>query len=125
MQERLSVVDKISMVMTKEDRIVREGKVAVVYRPSGWVDFHDLPSTVSLDPELVVLMETKEKLSSQENGYVLEKISDYLAKNYRLVLEDVSDMVLTWIPQNSYFVTYWTGLHEVLIVHDNISWTRA
>lgn len=122
--ERLSVVDEIELTITKVDRITREGRVAYVYSRLGFQGRYGLPWLRSLDPELVVLLETRGSLEGDQQGYVNEKIQEYITRVDDVVipLENIQAMTICWFPVGVKVASVWTGMEEIIITPTQITW---
>lgn len=84
MKDNLGISDKISFTVTKEKEIIRDGKVAILYAPgygAGWFTWHNVPELLR-DPEVVHLVECREKVFKEEKTYFTDKIVKYCQSTY-------------------------------------------
>lgn len=126
MNDHFSVSDQLSITVTRVDRIIREQKVAVTHNPAGWVVRFNLPPIRRLDPELVVLLETRDSLPPLEQGYVYDKIQEYILRTdgVSIPTSTLHTLTLQWIPVGTKIASVW--MHEVgvewLITQDDLDW---
>jgi hypothetical protein len=84
MKDNLGISDKISFAVTKEKEIIRDGRVAILYSPShgaGWFTWHGVPELLR-DPEVVHLVECREKVAEEDKAYYNEQIMKYCDVTY-------------------------------------------
>lgn len=84
MQETLTVTDNISFQIKKEKEIIRDGKVAILYSPrfgAGWYTWHRVYELLR-DPEVVHLVECRDRAPEDERPYYTEKIMTYCDNTY-------------------------------------------
>jgi len=84
MKDNLGITDQISFAVTKEKEIIRDGRVAILYSPShgaGWFTWHGVPELLR-DPEVVHLVECREKVPDEDKAYFNEQIEKYCEVTY-------------------------------------------
>lgn len=84
MIDRVGTTDTLSFKVIKETRIVRDDKVAILYSPgygAGWFTWHHVEALLR-DPEVVHLVECREKAEPDNAQYYNEKIIQYCNETY-------------------------------------------
>lgn len=128
--DRTSVTDTISFSVTKQDRIVKDGMVAVLHTidfGTGWYTWHRI-SKLIFDPEVVEMVLAMNQLPPDERGYAIDKIQDYCVKTYNLdtvLYQGAGDLVISWIPQGELFrITEYDG-RESIELYGQVQWIQA
>lgn len=124
MNDHFSVSDQLSIHITRVDRITRNHSIAVTHNDAGWISRYNLPPIRRLDPELVVLLETRDSLPPLEQGYVYDKIQDYILKTDHVSIPTtiLQTLTLFWIPSGKLITSIWNGRQESLLIKDNLEW---
>ncbi len=117
MRDNLGIEDKISFTVTKEKEIIRDGKVAVLYAPShgaGWFTWHNV-SELLRDPEVVHLVECREKGAEEEKTYFTDKIVNYCESTYGShCYFGAEDLTIEWIELGDKFrITEYDGAETI------------
>ncbi len=117
MRDHLGFNDQISFTITKEKEIIRDGRVAILYAPdfgSGWFTWHRVLELLR-DPEVVHLVECREKGAEEERAYFTEKIiryceSTYGGHNYH----GADDLMIEWVELGDKFrITEYDGAETI------------
>ena len=100
------------------DKVIRDGKVAVLYSPgfgAGWFTWHHIEELV-YDPRVVHYVETGEK----------ELILSYVGEVYPDVYcGGVDDLQIEWINEGTLFrINEYDG-NESIEIKDNVDWLVA
>lgn len=103
------------------DRVIRDGKVAVLYSPgygAGWSTWsHTNPDPQMLfDPHLVELVE--QGLGDQVRAYCEQEWPDQY-------LGGVNDLAIAWVPQGEYFRIQEYDGSERVEIRDQMAWIQA
>lgn len=128
MNDSLGIADQISFSVTKETKIVREGKVGVLYSSeygSGWYTWHNYKDLLT-DPEVVHLVDEREKAPEELRIYFNEKIVNYCERKYPGGhWNGVGQLAIEWIPLGTiYRVCEYDG-KERIELQDDIMWLTA
>lgn len=106
MRDKLGIQDQISFQVKKETRIVRDGKVAILYSdgPIGWYTWHHIEELIR-DPEVVHLVECREKAPPEDRVYYNEKILEYCRTRYGNdhTYEGINTLKIGWLLEGSKF----------------------
>ena len=100
------------------DKVIRDGKVAVLYSPgygAGWYSWHDVEALI-YDPRVVHYVETGEK----------ELITSYVEAVYPDVYcGGVDDLQIEWVPEGTRFrINEYDG-SESLEFEEDVGWIVA
>jgi hypothetical protein len=100
------------------DKVIRDGKVAVLYSPgfgAGWFSWHHIEALV-YDPRVVHYVETGEK----------ELILSYVDEVYPdIYCGGVEDLQIEWINEGTLFrINEYDG-SESIEIKDNVDWLVA
>ncbi len=100
-------------------RVVRFGKVAVIYSPgfgAGWYSWHHIEELL-FDPNLVDMI---------ERGAEEKDIADYCEQHYEKgYWGGIDDLVIEWIPEGSIFrINEYDG-NETVVLQDDDDWIVA
>jgi len=105
------------------DKVIREGKVAVLYSPgygSGWYSWSNSVKEMIFHPELVELIEN--------NRYdeITEELIEELFPNKGVYIgSNVRELEIKWIPQGTKFrIDEYDGAESVVIMEDD-NWIVA
>lgn len=107
-------------VITK-DRVIRDGKVAVVYSPgfgAGWSTWADseIREKIVFDPEIVSFVESNDK-----NG-----LSLYMALKYPdAYTGGMDDLIVDWLPVGTLFRIHEYDGNESIEVKEDMDWLIA
>lgn len=117
MKDHLGFNDQISFAVTKEKEIIRDGKVAVLYSPhhgAGWFTWHRVPELLR-DPEVVHLVECRDKVSEEEKTYYNEQIMKYCESTYGShYYLGTEDLVIEWVELGDKFrITEYDGAESI------------
>lgn len=105
------------------DKVVRDGKVAVVYSPgygSGWStwasfskeNYKENIERIIFDPELVALVEKKNSLEFENQYLVVDEIEKWVDANFNKLDNDedyvhcgsnIADLEIEWVPVGTQF----------------------
>lgn len=100
------------------DKVIRDGKVAVLYSPgfgAGWFSWHHVKELI-YDPRIVHYVETGEK----------ELIFSYVEEVYPDVFcGGVDDLQIEWIKEGTLFQINEYDGSESIAIQDNIDWLVA
>jgi hypothetical protein len=100
------------------DRVIRDGRVAVLYSPgwgSGWYTGHDIEELI-FDPSIVAWIEAEE----------YDKIKNYMILKYpNVYLGTLEDLRITWIPEGTEFQIDEYDGSESILFKDKVSWIKA
>ena len=101
------------------DKVVRDGKVAVLYSPdygAGWFSWNPERIEILFDPAIVELVE---KGTWQElKTYVTLKYPD-------LYIGGMDDLKIEWVPEGTLFVIQEHDGNEWVELRDQINWIQA
>lgn len=129
MKDYLGVTDSIQFEVKKEKEIVRDGRVAILYSPgfgAGWYTWHNIPELLR-DPEVVHLVESREKAPVEEQYYYTEKIVEYCRNTYGddAYLGGAGDLAIEWIELGDKFrINEYDG-SETIEYLTNTRWMEA
>lgn len=101
------------------DRVVRDGKVAVLYSPkygAGWYSWNRDRIEILFDPAIVDLVEKGQ--AEELQVYVTLKYPD-------LYTGGLEDLAIEWIPEGSRFIIEEHDGAETVKVQNTIKWIRA
>jgi hypothetical protein len=101
------------------DRVVRDGKVAVLYSPkygAGWYSWNRDRIEILFDPAIVDLIEKGQ--AEELQVYVTLKYPD-------LYTGGLEDLAIEWIPVGSRFIIEEHDGAETVKVQNTIKWIRA
>jgi hypothetical protein len=117
MKDNLGISDKISFTVTKEKEIIRDGKVAILYSPgfgAGWFTWHNVPELLR-DPEVVHLVECRDKVLEDEKSYFTDKIVKYCETTYgNHYYAGAEDLTIEWIELGDKFrITEYDGAETI------------
>ena len=100
------------------DRVIRDGRVAVIFSPgwgSGWHTSHNIEELI-FDPSIVAWIEAEE----------YDKIKNYMILKYpNVYLGTLEDLRITWIPEGTEFVIDEYDGSESILFKDKVSWIKA
>jgi len=100
------------------DRVIRDGKVAVIFSPgygSGWYTSHDIEALI-FDPSIVAWIEAEEQ----------DKILNYMTLKYpNVYLGTLDDLRIAWIPEGTEFQIDEYDGSESILFKDKVSWITA
>ena len=102
-----------------KDRVIRDGRVAVVYSPgfgAGWYTWNLESPEILFDPNIVIYVETKR----------WDELKVYMELKYPdLYLGGIGDLTVEWVPVGVQFkVTEYDG-SECLEYRDSDNWLTA
>lgn len=104
-------------------KIVRFGKVAVIYSPghgAGWYSWHHVEELL-FDPEIVDLIE-RQATAEEIEQYCIETYQD---KDKPYYWGGVDDLEIKWVPEGSIFrIEEYDGAEEI-ILQDDDDWIVA
>ena len=114
MKDTLSITDTISFAVKKEREIIRDGKVGILFSPgfgAGWYTWHGVEALIR-DPEVVHLVECRERAPEDEKEYYTEKIVEYCQATYgtNYYYGGADDLMIEWIELGDKFrITEYDG----------------
>lgn len=121
MRDRLGIQDQISFQVKKETKIVRDGLVGILYSDglAGWYTWHHIEELIR-DPEVVHLVECREKAPPEDRVYYNEKIHEYCRSHYgnEHTYEGINTLKIMWIPLGEKFMIKTMGRSEQIIFED-------
>ena len=129
MKDHLGVSDQVTFTVTKEKEIVRNGKVAILFSPgfgAGWYTWHREEALLR-DPEVVHLVECRQKANPEEFQYYNDKILEYCNQTYGTdnYYGGVEDLKIEWIELGDKFrITEFDG-HESIEYLTQSIWMEA
>ena len=105
-------------VITK-DRVIRDGKVAVVYSPgfgAGWFTWNKEQPEIIFDPMIVDCIEKNER----------DKLITYVAMRYPdIYTGGMEDLTVSWLPVGTLFRIHEYDGSESLEVKEEMDWLVA
>jgi hypothetical protein len=108
-------VEKAENIM---DRVIRDGRVAVIFSPgygSGWYTSHDIEALI-FDSSIVAWIEAEE----------YDKIKNYMILKYPDTwFGALEDLRIAWIPEGTEFVIDEYDGNESILFKDKVSWIKA
>jgi len=111
------------------EKVIRDGKVAVLYSPSygaGWSTANDTDALL-FDPEIVSLVE-KHKNGEISHSNMCDKIMYYCDNKYGendVYYGGVPDLTIEWIPIGKEFRVIEYDGHESIEYKEYIKWSKA
>lgn len=128
MFDKLGVVDSVSFEVKKENQIVRDGCVGILYSPrhgTGWYTWHGIEELLR-DPEVVHLVECRAKADPDQQDYYSEKIHDYCTQTYgENSYGGVHDLTIEWVPLGTCFRILESDGAEMVEYLGDIDWMKA
>jgi len=118
MKDNLGISDKISFAVTKEKEIIRDGKVAILYAPNhgaGWFTWHGVTELLR-DPEVVHLVECRERGLPEEKAYFNSQIIKYCDVTYgnKHYYGGADQLAVEWIELGDKFrITEYDGCESI------------
>jgi len=130
MKDSLGVTDQISFTVKKEKEIIRDGKVAILYSPgfgAGWYTWHHVADLLR-DPEVVHLVECRDKAPVEDHQYYTEKIIEHCNKTYGEnagYFGGADDLTIAWVELGDKFrITKYDGSESIEFLTSTI-WMEA
>lgn len=129
MKDRLGITDEISFTVKKETEIVRDGRVAILYSPgfgAGWFTWHRVEELLR-DPEVVHLVECRQKAPPEEAAYYTEKIEEYCTNTYgkNHYYGGADDLAIEWIELGDKFrINEYDGSESIEYLTNSV-WMQA
>ncbi len=129
MFSKLGVEDSVSIEVTRQDRVIRNGKVAILYSSefgTGWYTWNKDHPGILRDPEIVHLVECRENAPTDERVYYTEKIIDYCKVQYPGVYAGYAEnLAIRWLDVGTPFRLIDFDGSEVFEFPDNVDWITA
>jgi hypothetical protein len=101
------------------DKVVRDGKVAVLYSPdygAGWFSWNPDRIEILFDPAIIELVEAKS----------WEELKTYVTLKYPdLYMGGIDDLEIEWVPEGALFVVQEHDGKEWIELRDQINWIQA
>lgn len=102
-----------------EQRVIREGKVAVVYSPNfgaGWYTWNTEHPELLFDPMIVECVEQEDK----------EKLATYVAMRYPdIYAGGMRDLQVVWLPVGTLFRVHEYDGSESIEIKEELDWIIA
>lgn len=101
------------------DRVIRDGKVAIVYSPgfgAGWYTWNTEHPEIVFDPMIVDCVELRD----------YEKLATYVAMRYpEIYTGGLNDLIVHWIPVGTLFRIHEYDGSESLEIKEDMDWMIA
>lgn len=129
MKDSLGVVDSITFETKKEDRVIRNGKVAIIFSPgfgAGWYTWNTEYPELLRDPEIVHLVELRERAPIEEAEYYTEKIVNYCEEQYpEGYFGGAEDLCIEWVDIGDKFrINEYDGSETIELLTNSV-WMEA